>query len=96
MFVSKGFDKAGYFKFDGVDEIETPLLSTDGEVDWREPLTQAEQLVVSVREQGFDEKLVINPGKHHNVGAPQRARHRPKELTSWFEKHDPEIETSPR
>jgi len=75
-----------------VGEIDTPLLVTAGEEDWRCPPSQAEQLYVSVKKQGVPARLVIYPGEHHNIGDPQRATHRLDELTSWFERHDPAIE----
>ncbi|MFC6795699.1 S9 family peptidase [Halobaculum halobium] len=75
-----------------VDEIDTPLLITAGEQDWRCPPTQAEQLYVSVRKRGVDAKLVIYPDEHHNIGTPQRATHRIEELTEWFETHDPGVD----
>ena len=70
-----------------VGDIDTPLLITAGEEDWRCPPTQAEQLFVSVRKQGVDSRLVIYPGEHHNIGDPDRAIHRLEELSSWFEEH---------
>ena len=70
-----------------VGEIETPLLVTAGENDWRCPPTQAEQLYVSVRKQGVPAKLVIYQNEHHNVGDPDRAIHRLETLTEWFEEH---------
>jgi len=70
-----------------VGEIETPLLLTAGENDWRCPPTQAEQLYVSVRKQGVDAKLVIYQDEHHNVDDPDRAIHRLETLTEWFEEH---------
>jgi dipeptidyl aminopeptidase/acylaminoacyl peptidase len=72
-----------------VDQIETPLLITAGEEDWRCPPTQAEQLYVSVRKRGIDAKLVVYPGENHNIGDPKRVTHRLRELTDWFETHDP-------
>jgi dipeptidyl aminopeptidase/acylaminoacyl peptidase len=75
-----------------VENIETPLLLTAGENDWRCPPTQAEQLYVSVRKQGVDAKLVIYPGEHHNVGSPDRAIHRLETLDEWFATYDPERE----
>ncbi|ERG88094.1 MAG: prolyl oligopeptidase family [halophilic archaeon J07HX5] len=72
-----------------VDQIETPLLITAGEDDWRCPPTQAEQLYVSVRKQGIDAKLVLYQNEHHNVGDPDRAIHRVETLEAWFERHDP-------
>ena len=70
-----------------VGEIETPLLLTAGENDWRCPPTQAEQLYVSVRKQGVDAKLVIYQDEHHNIGDPDRAIHRLETLTEWFKEH---------
>ena len=75
-----------------VGDIDTPLLITAGEEDWRCPPTQAEQLYVSVRKQGVDAKLVIYPNEHHNIGTPKRATHRIEELTEWFETHDPGVD----
>jgi dipeptidyl aminopeptidase/acylaminoacyl peptidase len=70
-----------------VDEVDTPMLITAGEHDWRCPPTQAEQLYVSVRKQGVDAKLVIYQDEHHNVGTPERAIHRLEELEAWFREH---------
>lgn len=72
-----------------VGEIETPLLVTAGGQDWRCPPTQAEQLYVSVKKRGVPAKLVVYPDEHHNVGDPDRAVHRLRELTAWFERFDP-------
>ena len=76
-----------------VGEIETPLLVTAGEEDWRCPPTQAEQLYVSVRKQGVPAKLVVYQNEHHNVGDPERAIHRLEALLDWFERHDPTTES---
>lgn len=76
-----------------VGNVETPLLITAGEEDWRCPPTQAEQLYVSVRKQGVEAKLVIYQGEHHNVGDPDRIEHRLTELSEWFRKYDPKRET---
>ncbi|MFW5940115.1 MAG: S9 family peptidase [Halolamina sp.] len=70
-----------------VGDVDTPLLITAGENDWRCPPTQAEQLFVSVKKQGVDARLVIYPGEHHNIGDPDRAIHRLEELSTWFEDH---------
>jgi dipeptidyl aminopeptidase/acylaminoacyl peptidase len=75
-----------------VGEIETPLLVTAGEEDWRCPPTQAEQLYVSVRKQGVPAKLVVYQDEHHDVGDPERAIHRLEALLDWFERHDPTTE----
>lgn len=74
-----------------VDQIETPLIVTAGGRDWRCPPTQAEQLYTSVNVRGVPAKLVIYPNEHHNIGDPDRAIHRLKQLTAWFEEHDPTL-----
>jgi dipeptidyl aminopeptidase/acylaminoacyl peptidase len=75
-----------------VDEVDTPMLITAGEEDWRCPPTQAEQLYLSVKKQGVPAKLVVYQNEHHNVGDPERAIHRLETLLDWFERHDPETE----
>jgi len=70
-----------------VGDVDTPLLITAGDQDWRCPPTQAEQLYVSVRKQGVDAKLVVYQNEHHNIGDPDRAIHRLEELTTWFADH---------
>ncbi|MFC7202169.1 S9 family peptidase [Haloferax namakaokahaiae] len=71
-----------------VDEISTPLLITAGGEDWRCPPSQAEQLYVSASRAGVESKLVVYPNEHHDIGAPERAKHRLAALTEWFESHD--------
>jgi dipeptidyl aminopeptidase/acylaminoacyl peptidase len=72
-----------------VGNVDTPLLVTAGENDWRCPPTQAEQFYVSVKKQGVPAKLVIYQDEHHDIGDPDRAIHRLETLTEWFERHDP-------
>ena len=76
-----------------VDEMNTPLLITAGEHDWRCPPTQAEQLYVSVKKRGIPAKLVIYQNEHHNINKPERAIHRLRTIEEWFEEHDPTIES---
>ncbi|MWG35969.1 S9 family peptidase [Halomarina oriensis] len=69
---------------DDVGNVETPLLVTAGENDWRCPPTQAEQLYVSVRKRGVDAKLVVYQNEHHAISRPERAIHRLETLEEWF------------
>ncbi len=78
---------------DAVDEIATPLLITAGDRDWRCPPSQADQLYVSATRCGVETKLLVYQDEHHNIGDPDRAIHRLEELTAWFRRHDPAIET---
>ena len=73
-----------------VDNIDTPLLITAGENDWRCPPTQAEQLYVSVKKQGVPAKLVIYQDEHHAITDPDRAIHRIETIADWFDEHDPD------
>lgn len=75
-----------------VGEMDTPLLVTAGEQDWRCPPTQAEQLYVSVRKRGVPAKLVVYQDEHHAVDAPERAIHRLETLHGWFRNHDPAVD----
>lgn len=73
-------------------EIETPLLITAGQEDWRCPPSQSEQLYVAAKKSAGEARLVLYPGEHHNVGAPDRAIHRLEEVLAWYRRHDPKIE----
>ncbi|MFB6187134.1 MAG: alpha/beta hydrolase family protein, partial [Halobacteriaceae archaeon] len=70
-----------------VGNVDTPLLVTAGDRDWRCPPPQAEQLYVSVKKQGVDSKLIMYQNEHHNIGDPDRAIHRLRNITNWFEEH---------
>ncbi|WP_435151856.1 prolyl oligopeptidase family serine peptidase [Haladaptatus sp. DFWS20] len=72
-----------------VGNIDTPTLVTAGENDWRCPPTQAEQLYVSLKKENVPAKLVVYQDEHHDIGTPERASHRLRTLTNWFERHDP-------
>jgi len=76
-----------------VGQVETPLLVTAGENDWRCPPTQAEQLYVSVRKQGVPAKLVVYQGESHSPGDPDSATHRLDSIAEWFDRFDPATET---
>jgi dipeptidyl aminopeptidase/acylaminoacyl peptidase len=68
----------------GLSSIKTPLLITAGELDWRCPLSQAEQLYVSLKKRGVPTRLVIYQGERHAITAPKRAIDRIRRLSQWF------------
>lgn len=72
-----------------IGAVATPLCITAGENDWRCPPSQAEQLYVSAKRAGVETKLVVYQDEHHDIGDPKRSVHRLRELTEWFEAHDP-------
>jgi len=67
-----------------VDRIRTPLLITAGEFDWRCPLSQAEQLYVSLKKRGVPVQLVIYQGERHAITRPRRAIDRIRRIADWF------------
>jgi len=68
----------------GVGSIKTPLLITAGEVDWRCPLSQAEQLYLSLKKRGVPTQLVIYQGERHAITKPRRAIDRIARICRWL------------
>ncbi len=68
----------------GASNIRTPLLIMAGEVDWRCPLSQAEQLYITLRKRGVPTRLVIYQGEHHAISKPRRAIDRLIRICRWF------------
>ncbi len=71
----------------GVASIHTPLLILAGELDWRCPLTQSEQLYLSLKKRGVPTELVVYPGEHHAVTKPKRWRDRLERLDAWLARY---------
>jgi len=71
----------------GLTQIRTPLLITAGELDWRCPLSQAEQLYVALKKRGVPTQLVIYQGERHAITAPKRAMDRIERICKWFALH---------
>lgn len=72
----------------GVESIHTPLLILAGELDWRCPLTQSEQLYLSLKKRGVPTELVVYPGEHHAITKPKRWRDRLERLDAWLATYD--------
>ncbi len=68
----------------GVSAIHTPLLILAGDQDWRCPLTQSEQLYLSLKKRGVPTQLVVYPGEHHDVSKPRRWRDRLERIDAWL------------
>jgi dipeptidyl aminopeptidase/acylaminoacyl peptidase len=71
----------------GVANINTPLLITAGELDWRCPLSQAEQLYVALKKRGVPAQLVIYQGERHAISKPRRAIDRIRRIAGWFARY---------
>lgn len=71
----------------GAAAIETPLLITAGEVDWRCPLNQAEQLYLTLKKRGIPTQLVIYQGERHAINRPKRAIDRIARISRWLARY---------
>jgi len=71
----------------GVENIRTPLLITAGELDWRCPLSQSEQLYLALKKRGVPTRLVIYQGERHAITSPRRALDRICRILRWFADH---------
>lgn len=68
--------------------VETPLLILHGELDFRCPIEQGEQLYVTLKHLGKDVRFVRFPGANHELsrsGHPQMRIHRLEQIIDWFE-----------
>ncbi len=71
----------------GVENIQTPLMITAGEKDWRCPLSQAEQLYVALKKRGIPTQLVIYQDERHAITKPKRAIDRIRRIAEWFSEY---------
>jgi dipeptidyl aminopeptidase/acylaminoacyl peptidase len=67
--------------------IKTPLLIMAGEVDWRCPLNQSEQLYLALKKRGVPTGLVIYQGERHSINRPKRAIDRLRRVCQWLAKY---------
>ncbi|WP_027963319.1 S9 family peptidase [Halalkalibacillus halophilus] len=73
-----------------VDQVETPLLITHNEKDFRCPMEQAEQLFIALKYQGKETSFVRFPDSDHNLsrtGKPNLRIERLNHIVDWFEKY---------
>ncbi|MBP3038675.1 S9 family peptidase [Bacillaceae bacterium Marseille-Q3522] len=73
-----------------VNKIETPLLILHGELDYRCPIEQAEQLYIALKQQEKETKLVRFPESNHELsrsGIPSLRIARLNYILDWFKKY---------
>lgn len=71
-------------------EVETPLLILHGELDFRCPIEQGEQLYVALKEMRKEVEFVRFPGSSHELsrsGKPEMRIERLNHISRWFEKY---------
>lgn len=68
----------------GLAAIKTPTLIMAGEHDWRCPLTESEQMYLTLKKRGVPTELVIYQGESHAVSKPRRMIDRVRRICNWF------------
>ena len=71
----------------GAGNIKTPLLLMAGEVDWRCPLSQAEQTYITLKKRGIPTRLVVYQGENHGINKPKRAIDRIRRISQWLSEY---------
>lgn len=69
-----------------VAKIATPTLVLSGEVDWNIPVSQSEQLYMSLRRRGVPTELIVYPGQSHGIRTPSYQKDRYERYLAWFER----------
>lgn len=71
-----------------VGNVRTPTLIEHQELDYRCPLSQAEQWYAALKKRGIPTKLLIYPGESHGMSRSGKPRHRIERLghnVGWFD-----------
>lgn len=72
------------------ENVETPLLIVHGELDFRCPIEQAEQMFVALKHLRKEVEFVRFPGANHELsrsGKPEMRIERLNHITRWFEEY---------
>lgn len=83
-------DPAEYLRMSPItmaDQIHTPMLILHSEQDWRCPISQAEELWITLKLLGRDVTFYRFPGENHELsrsGSPVHRRMRAEILLEWF------------
>ncbi|MBU5465643.1 S9 family peptidase [Virgibacillus sp. MSJ-26] len=73
-----------------VENVKTPLLILHGELDFRCPIEQGEQLFIALKHLRKNVEFVRFPGANHELsrsGHPDMRIERLNHIVHWFEKH---------
>ena len=70
-----------------VKNFRTPMLVTQGELDFRVPSTESMQLFTALQRQNVPSRLVVFPDEGHWIGKPQNQRLWWGEVTGWLAKY---------
>jgi len=70
-----------------VQNIKTPMLVVEGELDYRVPVGQAFQLFTALQRQGVPSRLLYFPDEGHWVLKPQNSQLWYKTVLGWLDEH---------
>ena len=70
-----------------VQNIQTPMLVVEGEIDFRVPNGQAFQLFTTLQRRGIPSKMLYFPDEGHWVMKPQNSGLWYKTVLSWLDQH---------
>ncbi|HJO17679.1 MAG TPA: S9 family peptidase [Vicinamibacterales bacterium] len=70
-----------------VDDITTPTLVMNGEVDWNVPALNSEQLYQALRRLGRETELVIYPDQSHGIRRPTYQQDRYERYLAWYDRY---------
>ena len=67
--------------------FRTPTLVTQGELDYRVPLGQSQELFTALQERGIPSKLVLFPDEGHWVLKPQNSQYWYSTVIDWLDQY---------
>jgi dipeptidyl aminopeptidase/acylaminoacyl peptidase len=67
--------------------FKTPMLVSNGELDYRVPYYEGVSMFTALQRQGIPSRLMIFPDEGHWIGKPQNQRLWWDEALSWFKKY---------
>jgi dipeptidyl aminopeptidase/acylaminoacyl peptidase len=70
-----------------IKDAVTPTLFIHGGRDYRDPLTQSEQMYLSLRVLGVETGLIVYPGQSHGIGPPSYRTDLLRRYALWFDKY---------
>lgn len=67
--------------------VRTPTLFVHGEVDYRVPLPEAQQMYFALRRQGVPAKIIMYKGQAHGISGNWNVVHRMLNELAWWEQY---------
>ena len=72
---------------ENVRRFKTPTLVTQGEIDYRVPVGQSQQLFTALQERKIPSKLILFPEEGHWIQKPQDSRFWYQQVLEWLAKY---------